>query len=79
MLGRQCYGKTHMLPLAVFVRELELIQTTVHALWQALQRNAVWMQPDIPLEDRQTETDEMSQNAGEKHIDRAGPSCRRTN
>jgi len=51
---------------ASLARELELAYDTVHHLRQPLQRNAIRLQPDTPLPDRVTETDEMFQNAGEK-------------
>ncbi|MGB9872070.1 MAG: transposase [Anaerolineae bacterium] len=53
-------------PSAVLARELGISRTTVHTLRVAIQKNAVLLQPDTPLEDAQTETDEMFQNAGEK-------------
>ncbi len=53
-------------PTAVLARELGLSRTTVHFLRKALQENALRLQPETPLEDAQTETDEMFQNAGEK-------------
>ena len=46
--------------------ELDLHYTTVLDLRHDLQHHARWRQPDTPLPDRQTETDEMFQNAGEK-------------
>ena len=51
---------------AQLARELELSRTTVHEIRQKLQENAQALQPDTPLPDEQTETDEMFQNAGEK-------------
>lgn len=51
---------------AQLARELELSRTTVHEIRQELQRGAQALQPDSPLPDRRTETDEMFQNAGEK-------------
>ena len=50
----------------VLARELELHYTTVLELRRDLQDNACLLQPDTPLEDERTETDEMFQNAGEK-------------
>jgi hypothetical protein len=47
-------------------RELGLAYDTVHHLRQQLQANAVKLQPDTPVPDAITETDEMFQNAGEK-------------
>jgi transposase-like protein len=51
---------------ASLARELELAYDTVHHLRQQLQQNAIRLQPDTPLPDALTETDEMFQNAGEK-------------
>jgi hypothetical protein len=51
---------------AGIARELELSRQSVHELRKALQANGVRMQPDAPLLDEHTETDEMFQNAGEK-------------
>jgi transposase-like protein len=53
-------------PSIVLARELELHYTTVLELRRDLQDNAYQLQPDTPLEDERTETDEMFQNAGEK-------------
>jgi transposase-like protein len=47
-------------------RELDLSRTTVHEIRQQLQANATLLQPETPLSDERTETDEMFQNAGEK-------------
>jgi hypothetical protein len=46
--------------------ELGVSRTTVHYLRKELQKNAERLQPDAPLIDEHTETDEMFQNAGEK-------------
>ena len=51
---------------AALSRELELAYDTVHHLRQEIQQNAIRLQPDMPLSDAVTETDEMFQNAGEK-------------
>lgn len=51
---------------AGLARELALSYDTVHHLRQRIQANAVKLQPDTPLPDPVTETDEMYQNAGEK-------------
>lgn len=53
-------------PSLVLARELELHYTTVLEVRRDLQDNACLLQPDTPLEDERTETDEMFQNAGEK-------------
>lgn len=53
-------------PSTVLSAELGIDYKTVLELRHALQENAEWAQPDTPLPDRQTETDEMFQNAGEK-------------
>ena len=46
--------------------EVSLSYQTVLTLRHAVQANAQAAQPNTPLLDRQTETDEMFQNAGEK-------------
>ncbi len=46
--------------------ELGVSRTTVHELRKVLQANAQRLQPEAPLVDEHTETDEMFQNAGEK-------------
>ncbi len=51
---------------ASLARELELAYDTVHHLRQQIQKNAQHLQPETPLPDAVTETDEMFQNAGEK-------------
>jgi transposase-like protein len=51
---------------ASLARELELAYDTVHHLRQQIQKKAKRLQPDTPLPDAVTETDEMFQNAGEK-------------
>lgn len=51
---------------AGLARELGLSYDTVHHLRQRIQANAVALQPDTPVPDQVTETDEMYQNAGEK-------------
>lgn len=51
---------------AALARELQLAYDTVHHLRQRVQTNAVHSQPDTPLRDAVTETDEMFQNAGKK-------------
>lgn len=53
-------------PTMSLARELGVSRTTVHYLRQELQENAERLQPDTPLTDEHTETDEMFQNAGEK-------------
>jgi transposase-like protein len=57
-----CQGESS----ATLARELELAYDTVHHLRQAIQRNAIRLQPDTSLPDAVTETDEMFQKAGEK-------------
>jgi transposase len=64
------------------VEELGLSRTTVHELRKELQANARVLQPETPLADEHTETDEMFQNAGEKgerHTDPENPPRRRAN
>jgi len=51
---------------ACLARELQLAYDTVHHLRQRIQTNAMLLQPETPLLDAITETDEMFQNAGEK-------------
>ena len=53
-------------PATTLAQELALHYTTVLDLRRDLQDNAYWLQPDTPLIDERTETDEMFQNAGEK-------------
>lgn len=62
LLRGVCKGE----PSTVLAEELGLSRTTVHTLRRAIQRNARQIQPETPLEDQQTETDELFQNAGEK-------------
>lgn len=57
---------------AQLARELNLSRTTVHEIRQQLQRGAEALQPDTPLPDARTETDEMFQNAGEKRYTPCG-------
>ena len=53
-------------PTTVLSSELELNYQTVLNLRHELQKNAQALQPETPLVDLETETDEMFQNAGEK-------------
>ncbi len=53
-------------PSAVLAREIGVSRPCVLDLRHELQRNAEARQPQTPLPDQQTETDEMFQNAGEK-------------
>lgn len=53
-------------PTAEIAREIGVSRQTVHVVRQELQANAQHHQPQEPLPDKQTETDEMFQNAGEK-------------
>src|SRR5919202_5481820 len=48
--------------------ELGVSRTTVHQLRKELQANARRLQPEEPLVDEHTETDEMFQNAGGKKV-----------
>ena len=59
-------GVYHGVPTTQLAREIGLSYPTVLSIRHALQANAKAQQPDIPLTDKQTETDEMFQNAGEK-------------
>ena len=47
-------------------RELGLARQTVQEIRKTIQANAERLQPEDPLPDEKTETDEMFQNAGEK-------------
>jgi transposase-like protein len=51
---------------AGLAKELGLARSTVHLIRRELQANAQALQPSTALQDAQTETDEMFQNAGEK-------------
>lgn len=62
LLRGVCKGES----TASLSRELEVAYDTVHHLRQRLQAQARQLQPDTPLPDEVTETDEMFQNAGEK-------------
>jgi transposase-like protein len=53
-------------PSKVLASELGLNYLTVLHLRHHLQANAQALQPDTPLSDLETESDEMFQNAGEK-------------
>jgi len=51
---------------AAVAREIGVTRQTVHVARKAIQANAKRLQPEAPLPDQRTETDEMFQNAGEK-------------
>ena len=53
-------------PSTTLAEENDVSWRTVHELRRTLQRNCYQMLPQTPLPDRDTETDEMFQNAGEK-------------
>ena len=53
-------------PTAQLAREIGLSYPTVLSIRHALGTHGQAMQPNSPLADEQTETDEMFQNAGEK-------------
>lgn len=55
-------------PATVLAVELGLNYQVVLRLRHKLQANAQKLQPDTPLTDDETETDEMFQNAGEKRM-----------
>ena len=59
---------------AQIAREIGLSRPAVLYLRHALQNNVQAMQPNSPLADEQTETDEMFQNAGEKSNPHLSPS-----
>ena len=48
--------------------ELGINYKTILTLRHEIQANAEQLQPDTPLPDDETETDEMFQNAGEKRM-----------
>jgi hypothetical protein len=62
LLRGVCKGE----PTATIAREIGVARQTAHDMRKAIQANAKRMQPNDPLPDEQTETDEMFQNAGEK-------------
>jgi hypothetical protein len=53
-------------PSAEIAREIGVSRPTVLAVRRDIQANAERHQPQTPLSDSETETDEMFQNAGEK-------------
>ena len=53
-------------PSAQLGRELGLTEKTVHKWRQRVQAQAERLQPDSPLPDQETESDELFQKAGEK-------------
>ena len=53
-------------PSATLAKELGVVRSTVHLIRKIVQSNAEFVQPQEPLADTRTETDEMFQNAGEK-------------
>ena len=61
-------------PSKTLVAELNLNYQTVLTLRHDLQVNAEQEQPETPLLDKKTETDEMFQNAGEKRTGTFRPS-----
>jgi transposase-like protein len=62
LLRGVCKGE----PTASIAREIGVTRQTVHDMRRAIQANAERLQPEDPLPDQRTETDEMFQNAGEK-------------
>ena len=81
LYSRTVFEKRHLTPQQVILllrgvlkgessntlaAELGLNYKTVLELRRDLHDNAIRLQPDHPLPDKQTETDEMFQNAGEK-------------
>lgn len=62
LLRGVCQGQ----PTAKLARELQVSRQTIHDVRQAIQGNAEKHQPEAPLPDEQTESDELFQNAGEK-------------
>ena len=59
-------GVTKGAPTAEIAREIGVSRQTVHQVRREIQVNAQRGQPQTPLSDERTETDEMFQNAGEK-------------
>lgn len=59
-------GVTKGAPTAEIAREIGVSRQTVHQVRREIQANAQRGQPQTPLSDERTETDEMFQNAGEK-------------
>jgi len=59
-------GVTKGAPTAEIAREIGVSRQTVHQVRREIQANAQCGQPQTPLSDERTETDEMFQNAGEK-------------
>ena len=59
-------GVTKGAPTAEIAREIGVSRQTVHEVRREIQANAQGGQPQTPLSDERTETDEMFQNAGEK-------------
>jgi hypothetical protein len=59
-------------PSTVLAAELELDYRTVLELRHEVQKRAEWAQPETPLPDAETETDEMFRN-GEKRGTSSGP------
>lgn len=55
-------------PSKTLAAELDLNYKTVLTLRHQLQASAERLQPETPLTDDETETDEMFQNAGEKRL-----------
>ena len=62
LLRGVCKGES----TASLARGLHMAYDTVHHLRQQLHTNAIRLQPETPVPDAVTETDEMFQNAGEK-------------
>lgn len=62
LLRGMCKGESS----PVLAEELGLSRQSVHTWRGRLQANGYGMLEETPLKDRQTETDEMFQNAGEK-------------
>jgi hypothetical protein len=78
LLRGVCKGES----TASLSRELQLAYDTVQHLRQQLHTHTIRLQPETPLPDAVTETDEMFQNAGKKgkkHNDPTDPPRRRAN
>ena len=78
LLRGVCQGQSS----AQLAREIGVARQTVMSIRRVIQSNALQIQPTTALDDDQTETDELYQNAGEKsdpHTDPTDPPRRRAN
>jgi DNA-binding XRE family transcriptional regulator len=70
LLRGVCQGKS----TAQMAREIEVSRQTVLAIRRLIQEKGQQLQPQTPLSDLYTETDDMFQNAGEKKRTTSEPS-----